>query len=148
MSHPHPTASSSSSSSSFNFQIIINDALDTYKKRTKKNLFTHPLAAQLQTCESPSAILAVLQGQVQGIDQSRSTDLRWTKWLDPTINVLYAFSNILGVGVSLVCLANIYFVEICSLIFMWQVFSPASVIFAGVGILLSVCILLTSHGPP
>jgi hypothetical protein len=27
-----------------------------------------------------------------------------TKWLDPTINVLYAFSGTLGAGVSLVCL--------------------------------------------
>jgi hypothetical protein len=32
--------------------------------------------------------------------------------------------------------------ETCSLIFMWQLFSPASVIFAGVGVLLSVCILV------
>src|ERR1019366_1494788 len=34
--------------------------------------------------------------------------------------------------------------EIRSLIFIWQVFSPANVIFAGVGVLLSVCILLDS----
>ena len=33
------------------------------------------------------------------------------------------------------------FSEAWSLIFMSQLFSPASVIFAGVGILLSVCIL-------
>jgi len=30
--------------------------------------------------------------------------------------------------------------EIRALIFIWQVFSPAKVIFAGVGVLLSVCI--------
>jgi hypothetical protein len=30
--------------------------------------------------------------------------------------------------------------EICALIFIWQVYSPAKVIFAGVGVLLSVCI--------
>jgi hypothetical protein len=30
--------------------------------------------------------------------------------------------------------------EICTLIFIWQVFSPSSVIFAGIGVLLSVCI--------
>jgi hypothetical protein len=33
--------------------------------------------------------------------------------------------------------------EICCLIFTWQLFSPASVIFAGVGVLLSVCILVS-----
>ena len=78
--------------------------MNNYKKHTKKDLCTHPLAAQLQTCESPASILAVLQQQIQHLDQSRSTDERWTKWLDPTVNVLYAFSDILGAGVSLVCL--------------------------------------------
>ena len=102
MSHTHPAAASSSSSS--DFQLIINNALDTYKKRTKKDLRTHPLGVQLEACDSPNAILTVLQEQLQGLDQSRSTDERWTKWLDPTINVLYTFSNILGTGVSLVCL--------------------------------------------
>ena len=97
MSHTHPTAASSSSSPSF--QLIINNALDTYKKRTRNDLLAHPLVEQLKICSSPTAILAVFQQQVQGLDQS---DERWTRWLDPTINVLYTFSNILGAGVSLV----------------------------------------------
>jgi hypothetical protein len=97
MSHSQPTAASS------NFQLIVNNALDMYKKRTKNDLLAHPLAPQLQACESPGAILAVLQQQVQGLDQSRSDD-RWTKWLDPTVNVLFAFSATLGAGVGLVCL--------------------------------------------
>ena len=36
--------------------------------------------------------------------------------------------------------------EICTLIFIWQVFSPASVVFAGIGVLLSVCIFNTWIG--
>jgi hypothetical protein len=105
MSHGHPTASSSSSSSS-NFQLIINNALDAYKKRTKNDLLAHPLAAELQPCNTPSAILTVLQQQFQGPDQSRSSDDRWTRWLDPTVNVLFAFSATLGEGVGLVCLTT------------------------------------------
>jgi hypothetical protein len=101
MSQTQPTATSSSFSS--NFQLIINNALDKYKQRTKNNLCAHPLAAQLQSCDSPSAILVVLQEQVHELDQSWSTDERWTKWLDPTVNVLYDFSSMLGSGVSLVC---------------------------------------------
>ena len=31
--------------------------------------------------------------------------------------------------------------EVCTLIFIWQVFSPANVIFAGIGVLLQVCSL-------
>jgi hypothetical protein len=99
MSHTHATAASSP-----NFQLIINNALDKYKKRTKNDLLTHPLAAQLQSCNSPSTILAVLQQQVQGLDQSRSSDERWSRWLDPTVNVLYALSATVGAGVGLVCL--------------------------------------------
>jgi hypothetical protein len=102
MSDTLPTAASSASSS--NFQLIINNALDQYKKRTKNDLLVHPLAAQLQSCNSPSAIIAVLQQQVLGLDQSRSSDERWSRWLGPTVNVLYAFSATLGAGVGLVCL--------------------------------------------
>jgi hypothetical protein len=98
----HPMASSSSSSSS-NFQLIINNALDAYKRRTKNDLLAHPLAVKLQSCKTPSAILAVLQQQIQGLDQSRSSDDRWTRWLDPTVNVLFALSATLGEGVGLVC---------------------------------------------
>ena len=102
MSHTYSVASSSSQSTS-NFQLIINNALKAYEKRTKQDLLAHPLAAQFQTCDSPAAILAVLQQQVQGLDQSGSSDVRWTKWLDPTINVLFTFSATVGAGVGLVC---------------------------------------------
>ena len=98
MSHSHLTAASTS-----NFQLIFNNALKAYEKRTKKDLLAHPLAAQLQACNSPGDILSILQQQAQGLDQSRSSD-RWTKWLDPTVNVLYALSGTLGEGVGLVSL--------------------------------------------
>jgi hypothetical protein len=101
MSQTHLTATSSS-----NFQLIINNALKAYEKRTKTDLLAHPLAIELQTCDSPGAILAVLQQQVQGLDQSRSSDDRWTKWLDPTVSILHALSETLGEGVSLVSLMS------------------------------------------
>jgi hypothetical protein len=97
MSHAHATTSSSST-----FQPIFDTALKAYEKRTKKDLLAHPLAAQLQACDSPSSILAVLQQQVQELDRSESRDGRLTKWLDPTVNVLYALSATFGEGVGLV----------------------------------------------
>ena len=93
---------SSATSPSSNFQLIFNNALKAYEKRTKKDLLSHPLAVQLQACDSPSAILSILQRQVQEFDQSRGVDEKWTKWLDPTVNVLYAFSETLGGGIGLV----------------------------------------------
>src|SRR5882757_5078173 len=98
MSHAHPSTSSSS-----NFQLIINNALDEYKKRTKDDLLAHPLVTELQSCNTPSAILSVLQQQVQVLDESRRSDDRWTRWLDPIMNVLFTLSATLGEGVGLVC---------------------------------------------
>ncbi|KAI0300207.1 hypothetical protein BC826DRAFT_931747, partial [Russula brevipes] len=115
MSQVAPTSSISTSTS--NFQLVFNAALERYENKTKNKLLTHPLAAQLQSCDSPTAITSILQGLVQQFDQNRSTDQRLTSWLNPTVNVLYAFSATLGEGVGLVS-------------------SPAKVIFAGIGVLL------------
>ena len=98
MADTQPTASSS-----FNFQFVFDNALKAYQKRTKNDLLVHPLAAQLQACDSPTAILSLLHQQVQEFNQSRESDERLSKWLDPTVNVLYAFSATLGEGVGLVC---------------------------------------------
>ncbi|KAI9438143.1 hypothetical protein H4582DRAFT_2076752 [Lactarius indigo] len=104
----------SAAAASERFQDIFNAALKSYQKQTKKDLIAHPLASQLQSCDSTSAILAVLQGQIREFDQAHSGDERLTKWLIPTVNVLLAFSAAVSEGVGLV-------------------FSPAKVIFAGIG---------------
>ena len=102
MSQTHPNASSSSTSTSLsNFQSVLDAALEAYERKTKSKLLTHPLAAQLQSCDSPAAILSVLQGLTQQFDRRRRGDERLTNWLTPTVNVLYAFSAI-GQGVGLV----------------------------------------------
>ncbi|KAF8274644.1 hypothetical protein EI94DRAFT_1712778 [Lactarius quietus] len=104
------------------FQVIFQAALKSYQKQTKKDLIAHPLASQLQACNSTTAILVVLQNQVREIDKSQSGDEKLTKWLTPTVNVLSAFSSTVSGGVGLV-------------------FSPANVIFAGIGVF-----LLTAQG--
>lgn len=104
MSQAAPATFSSPSSSSF--LPIFTAALETYEKTTKKKLTTHPLATQLQSCDSPAAILSVLQDLVQQLDESRSSDQGSTNWLNPTVNVLFAFSATLGEGVGLVGLES------------------------------------------
>jgi hypothetical protein len=99
MSDTHTAAAASSP----NFQLIFDDALKVYENLTKGDLLAHPLTAQLQTCDSPSAILQLLQEQIQELNPSRTSDERLTRWLDPTVNVLYAFSRALGESVDLVC---------------------------------------------
>ncbi|KAH9173907.1 hypothetical protein EDB89DRAFT_641951 [Lactarius sanguifluus] len=114
---PPMSQTPSTATSSSRFQDIFNAALKSYQKQTKKDLIAHPLASQLQSCDSTSAILAVLQDQVREFDRAHSGDERLTKWLIPTVNVLYAFSAAVSEGVSLV-------------------FSPGKVIFAGIGVFL------------
>jgi hypothetical protein len=94
MSHAHPTSTSS------NFRLIFDNALKAYKKRTRNDPLTHPLAHRLEACESASSILTVLQEQVQELNESQRSNM---KWLDPTVNVLHAFSETLGEGVGSVC---------------------------------------------
>ena len=96
-------------SSSANFQSIFNASLQAYDSKTKNKLLDHPLATQLQLCDSPHAILTVLQDLVQQFDQRHTSDERSKKWLDPIVNVLYAFSDTLGESLSLVSLNSLSF---------------------------------------
>jgi hypothetical protein len=135
MSHtPVPTASSSS-----NFRSIFDDALNDFKKKTKKDLLAHQLTAQLQNCDSPSAILDVLNSQYdfqQFIQSQRGTGSS-KQWLSSTVTVLCAFSAALGEGTSMASLQRLSS-GMCPLTFRSQVFSPAKVVFAGVGVFLMV----------
>ena len=94
-------------SSSANFQSIFNASLQAYDNKTKNKLLDHPLSTQLQSCDSLHAILTVLQDLVKQFDQRRTSEDRLNNWLDPTVNVLYAFSDALGEGIGLVSLSSL-----------------------------------------
>jgi hypothetical protein len=85
-----------------NFEEIFRTSLEAYETQTKKDITSHPLAAQLQSCASPNDILALLQAQAKASDKSQTANEKLTKWLDPTVNVLCSFSAILGNAVGLV----------------------------------------------
>lgn len=96
MSQTPPTATSNS-----NYRSIFDSALEAYKKKTGKDLTSDPLLRRLEAGRSPDDILDILQEHITGFDQSLSSD-GLTKWLNPTVNVLYAFSMTIGnsLGVS------------------------------------------------
>lgn len=132
MSQPPPVIPPSS------FQSTFSHALRAYKKRTRGDLILHPLAARLQSCDTPDAILVILQEQARAIDQSWNADEKLAMWLDPIVHVLYALSSSLGEGVGLVII-GIYSLSLYALPSIFQVSSPAKVIFVGIGLILSVC---------
>ena len=92
----------STSTSYSNFVPIFNAALESYKRKTKKDLTSHPLLPTLQSCDSSEAILTVLREQIPAFNQSQNVDDGLTKWVTPTVNVLCAFSDTLGQGIGLV----------------------------------------------
>ena len=99
-----PTSSTSYS----NYQSIFDNAIEAYKKKTKQDLRSHPLLTKLQDCDSPDAILKLLYQQIPGFDQSCGTGNKMTKWLNPTVNVLFTFSGVIGGGISLASPKNIW----------------------------------------
>ena len=94
------------SSSTSNFQPIFDKARKEYVKKTGKELHTHPLAEEIKGCD-PEAILTVLQGKANELNDSRNSDERLTKWLTPTVNVLNALSSTVGEGVSTVSIRTL-----------------------------------------
>jgi hypothetical protein len=127
----------STSTSHSNFVTIFNAALETYKRKTKKDLASDPLLPRLQSCDSPEAILAVLREQIPAFRQSQNDD-GLTKWVSPTVKVLYSFSATIGGGVGLVNIRDIFSRRLSALTLTFQAFPSANTVFAGIGVLLSV----------
>jgi uncharacterized UPF0146 family protein len=141
MSRNIPTTDSNS-----HFQSIFDQALKAYKDKTGKDLASDPLLAELTHARhSPEAILAVLRRQIPGFDQPGEISSRWTKWLDAAVNVLLAFSTTIGGGVGLVRLSKFdVIIQVRRSDIHLQKYDPASVIFTGFGVLLSVSDFLSS----
>jgi len=118
----NPTATTSSS----NYQPIFDNAIEAYKKKTKKDLCSHPLLDKLQNCDSPDAVLNVLYEQIPGFDQSRGTDDKVAKWLNPTVNVLCTFSGVVGGGIGLASPIGLRVEIVPDLISDWRTGIPTS----------------------
>ena len=86
---------------------IFNAALVKYKRKTKKDLASHPLLSRLESCHSPEAILTVLREQIPRFNESQDGDDQLTSWVTPTVNVLYACSDTLGQGTGLVSIKRV-----------------------------------------
>jgi hypothetical protein len=141
MSHT-PILTPSASSSSSNFRSIFDAALNKYKRKTKNDLLSHQLTVQLEDCDSPGAILDLLNKQynIQQFIQSRSDIGSPNRWLNTTVTVLCALSGTLGQGVGMVNLRICPFKDMPSNIrirgiltsksdFRWDWYLPRSMLF-------------------
>ena len=133
-----PSSSASTPSTSHSdFSSIFNAALEKYERKTKQDLAKHPLLPRLQSCDSPEAVIIALREQTIEFNQSQNRDDGLTKWVTPTVNVLYSFSSTLGGVVGLVSI-RISPHDIVQSRFTFQEFPPVNIIFTGIGALLMV----------
>ena len=96
----------SQQSSFSSFQPLLNAALQDYATKTGTKLEGHPLAKQLENCDSADAISAVLQEQARRFHEFRGEDGKIMKSLKSAIHVLYTLSTstTLSEGIGIVCL--------------------------------------------
>ena len=91
----------SSTSSTSNIQLI-TDALVDYANITGIDLSKNPFAASIEQADSPGAILELLQEREKAFKDYREGDRRLISCLSPAVNVIQAFSSVLGEVVGLV----------------------------------------------
>jgi hypothetical protein len=119
-----------------NFTAIFSVAQDEYKKLTGHDLRRHPLALKFDTCRRPEDVSKLLQTQAQALKTFNEGNEALMRWLSPTVNILFIFSDTLGEGIGLVGLPFAPYDG--SLISSFQPFSPVKTIFTGIGVLLGV----------
>jgi hypothetical protein len=91
----------SSTPSTSNIQLI-TDALVVYSKITGVDLSKSPFAAAIERANSPEAILELLQEREKAFKVYREGNRRLISCLSPAVNVIQAFTGVLGEVVSLV----------------------------------------------
>jgi hypothetical protein len=84
-----------------NFQSIL-DAVDKYAEQTGINLKENPFADKVKGCDSPDAVLLLLQENVKAFKDYRDQNRKFIDCLSPVVQFVHAFSGILGEAAGLV----------------------------------------------
>jgi hypothetical protein len=94
----------SQTSSSTTLRVLFDAALQDYKDKTGNALVDHPIAKQLETCESVDSIIAILQGQARSFREFRENDGRLMRALNSSVDVLCtpSISSALNEAIGLV----------------------------------------------
>ena len=84
-----------------NFRSIL-DAVDKYAEQTCINLKESPFAEKVMVCDSPSAVLSLLQENVKAFKDHRDSNRKLIECIGPVVKFVHAFTGILGEAVGLV----------------------------------------------
>ena len=99
-SHLSTTCEMSDQPGSSRFRTLFEAALQQYEMQTEISLAKHPLAEQLQNCDSVNSVIAVLQEQVQAFSEFRGSD-RIMKSLMGVVSVLSTLSSVADLSDSI-----------------------------------------------
>ena len=96
------SSTAQATSATSHIRLIIDDALADYSKSTGIDLSNNPFLVALEQSNSPEAILQLLQEREKALNDYRDDDRRLIKCIRPAVNVLQAFSGIMGEAASTV----------------------------------------------
>jgi hypothetical protein len=123
-------------SGSAHFQILFESALQAYEKTAGVTLAQHPLALQIQSCQSVDDINTLLQNQAQAITDLQASN-RIMKSVKKILSILVPLSTAATLTVPLVNQKTLV-VDFASLTVSCQSSDPAKAIHASLAILLDV----------
>ena len=129
----------SDQSGSSRLQALFELALRDYESTTNITLAKHPLAEKLEKCHSVETILALLQDQAKGFGGGD----RIMRSIGCTVSVLDQLSTITFLGGAIGLVRQIMLTRISYVSdIVLKAFPPATMIQAGLGVLLVVCATL------
>ncbi|KAF8269005.1 hypothetical protein EI94DRAFT_1052518 [Lactarius quietus] len=96
---------------------LILDAVDKYAEETGINLNENPFTDKVKGCDSPSAVLVLLQENLKAFKDYRDKNRKFIECMNPIVKFVHTFSGILGEAAGL------------------MPFQPAKLIFVGIDIL-------------
>ena len=77
-------------------------AVDKYAEQTGMNLKENPFADKVKGCDSPGAVLLLLQENMKVFQDYRDQNRKFIDCLSPVVQFVHAFSGILGEAAGLV----------------------------------------------
>jgi hypothetical protein len=123
-------------------QVLFEAALQDYEEQTGIVLVKHPLAEQLQNCDSVESVTTVLREQTQAFGNFRGKD-KVLRSLKTAVSVLHKLSATADIGRA-IGLVRPYALIGClmCLTLIQQHFLPVTAIQTSLAVLLSVCAVL------
>jgi hypothetical protein len=98
------------------FQSILNAAFDNYAKQTGLDLTRHPSAAKLQDCHSPEDVVRLLLERETEFNDYRDKYRKLIDCFRPIVQVVHAFSGVLGEVVSVWLNPYYLIISLCHLV--------------------------------